>query len=219
MGQNPFSSKPQWTIGGTLLSVDDTLIYLGTVIGDKNGEAHCASRRRAAGHSFYALQGAGIKFTRVWPSVAIDCVASVFITRSQLQIMDKYQNKLIKQCLGVCQRTHSTPLLKSLGIETLSNSVEKYSIDLLKSNIMNSSICNRFYCMLMCSPELDTFTSKTLFGRDKSFCQHHNIMVKYMLYQGYVNFIKPRFKKEQIIKSGTALEDYLPVNMITLAEC
>ena len=35
LGQNPFTSKPQWTIGVTLLSVDDTLIYLGTVAGTK----------------------------------------------------------------------------------------------------------------------------------------------------------------------------------------
>ena len=53
-------------------------------------------------------------------------------------------------------------------------------------------------------PELDKFTSKTLFGRVKSNCQHHNIsMVKYMLNQGYAIFIKSKFKKDQIIKSGS----------------
>ena len=58
--------------------------------------------------------------------------------------------------------------------------------------------------MLICSPELDKFTSKTLFGRDKFYCQHHNIsMVKYMFNQGYVNFIKSKFKKDQIIKPGS----------------
>ena len=35
MGQNPFTSKPQWTIGGTLLSVDDTHISRDSYQGQK----------------------------------------------------------------------------------------------------------------------------------------------------------------------------------------
>ena len=107
----------------TIKDLRVTLIYLGTVARKKMERLTVqADVEQQVNH--YALQGAGIKFPGVWPSVAIDLYkigiqssrlcgcASVFITRSQLQIMDKYQNKLIKQCLGVCQRAHSTPLLK-----------------------------------------------------------------------------------------------------------
>ena len=112
MGPNPFISIPQGFIKGTSLVTTKTVTYLGTVFGDKTGKAHCENRCRAASCCFYALQRAGIMFPGVCPSVALDlynigvrssliygCV-SMFMTKS-LQNMDKLQNKLIKQCLGL----------------------------------------------------------------------------------------------------------------------
>ena len=63
------AKSPQWYIDNVELDVKPTITYLGTVLGDMNGNAHCEVRSRAAHKSFYALQGAGIQFCGVSPEV------------------------------------------------------------------------------------------------------------------------------------------------------
>ena len=50
MGCNPFTTQPQWSIDNIGLKVDDSITFLGTVIGnvEKKGKAHCENRIRAA---------------------------------------------------------------------------------------------------------------------------------------------------------------------------
>ena len=57
---------------------------------------------------------------------------SIYINKSQLVNLDKYQIKLIKQCLGFKCRTHTTALMKALGIEYISSTIRQSSLDLLK---------------------------------------------------------------------------------------
>ena len=66
--------------------------------------------------------GAGIKFPGVNPQTALHLFnvgvsstltygcASIYINKSQLVHLNKYQVKLIKQCLGLKCRTHTTAL-------------------------------------------------------------------------------------------------------------
>ena len=90
----------------------------------KNTENHS----RAEYRSFYGLHWAGIKSPGVNPQTALHLsnvrvsstltrCASIYINKSQLVNLDKYQVKLIKQCLGLKCRTRTTALMKALGIE------------------------------------------------------------------------------------------------------
>ena len=65
MGRNPFTTDPQWFIDSELLKIEDSIPYLGSVLGDPKGKAHCESRIRATTRSYFALQGANIKFPGV----------------------------------------------------------------------------------------------------------------------------------------------------------
>ena len=73
MGFNPFTTQPQWSIDNIGLKVNDSVTFLGTVIGNvqKKGEAHCENRIRVATKSFYDLQSAGIKYPGVDPEFSI----------------------------------------------------------------------------------------------------------------------------------------------------
>ena len=113
---------------------------------------------------FLGSRGAGIKSPGVIPQTALylfnvrvsstltyGC-ASIYINKSQLVNLDKYQVKLIKECLGLKCRTHTTALMKALGIEYISSIVKQSSLDLLKVCLVNNSMTQKFYCMLMNEP-------------------------------------------------------------------
>ena len=112
----------------------------------------------------FGLQGAGIKSLGVNPQTALHLFnvrvsntltygcASIYSNKSQLVNLDKYQIKLIKQCRGFEFRTHTTALVKALGIEYISSTIKQSSLDLLKLCLLNNSMTQKFYCMLMNEP-------------------------------------------------------------------
>ena len=100
--------------------------------------------------------GAGIKSLGVNPQTALHLFkvgvsstltygcASIYINKSQLVNLDKYQVKLIKQCLGLKCRTSTTGLMKALGIEYISSTIKQSSLDLLKVCLLNNSKTQKF---------------------------------------------------------------------------
>ena len=107
MGQNPFTTIIRWYINGVSLDIEDKLTYLGSILGGNGGQKHCENRCRAEHRSFYGLQGAGIKSPGVNPQTTIHLFnvgvsstltrcASIYINKSQLVNLDKYQVKLKK---------------------------------------------------------------------------------------------------------------------------
>ena len=103
--------------------------------------------------------------------------ASIYINKSQLVNLDKYQVKLIKQCLGLKCRTRTTALMKALGTEYryISSTIKQSSLDLLKVYLLNNSMMEMFYCMIMNEPTVRQVASKTLYGRVSSFCHDKGI--------------------------------------------
>ena len=107
MGQNPFMAIPRWYINGVSLAIEDILTYLGSILGVNGGKKHCENRYRAEHRPFYGLQGAGIKSPSVNPQTALHLFnvgvsstltygcASIYINKSQIVNLDKYQVKLI----------------------------------------------------------------------------------------------------------------------------
>ena len=113
----------------------------------------------------------------MWEYLLIYGCASIYINKSQLVNLDKYQVKLIKQCLGLKSRTRTTALMKALGTEYryISSTIKQSSLDLLKVCLLNNSMMQMFYCMLMNEPTVRQVASKTLYGRVSSFCHDKGI--------------------------------------------
>ena len=157
--------------------------------------------------------GAGIKSPGVNPQTALHLFvvgvsstltygcASIYI-KSQLVNLDKYQVKLIKQCLGLKCRTRTTALMKALGIEYISSTIKQSSLDLLKVCLLNNSMMQKFYCMLMNEPTVRQVASKTLYGRVSSYCRDKGInLLRYVFSDIYSCEITRKLKNEHIVNS------------------
>ena len=122
--------------------------------------------------------------------------ASVYINKSQLVNLDKYQVKVIKQCLCLKCRTRTTALMKALGIEYISSTIKQSSLDLLKVCLLNNSMTQKFYCMLMNEPTVRQVASKTLYGRVSSYCRDKGInLLRYVFSDIYSCEITRKLKK------------------------
>ena len=164
----------------------------------------------------FGLQGAGIKSPGVNPQTALHLFnvrvsstltygcASIYINKSQLVNLDKYQIKLRKQCLGFKCRTHTTALMKALGIECISSTIKQSSLDLLNLCLLNSSMTQKFYCMLMNEPTVRQVASKTLYGKVSSYRHDKGInLLRYVFSDIYSCEITRILKNEHIVKLGT----------------
>ena len=57
-------------------------------------------------------------------------------------------------------RTRTAALMKALGIEYISSTIKQSSLDRLKVCLLNNSITQKFYCMLMNEPTVRQVASK-----------------------------------------------------------
>ena len=214
LGNNPFTSSPNWNINNVTLAISNEIKYLGTDIGSLTGTTLCDSRVSASTRAFYSLQGAGLKCPEITPEVTLDlfstCInsvlkygyATVYCTKKNMDKLDKVQSKLIKQCLGlkICRRT--SPLLKAINILPASLSVQLDSLDLLKNCILNNSVARNFYCYLL--NERRYKVSKTLVDRSNIFCQSNNVnLIKYIFSHDYMLKVKKITKEPYYNKPGT----------------
>ena len=125
VGNNPFTSTPEWYLNGALLSLSDSLTYLGTCLGDQRGQEDVAKQK--ANKAFYTLQGAGLNTLCVSPetashvyqtavrsSLTYGC-AAINISDRNLKLLDSWQGKFVKTILGIPYSSRTTPILQSLG--------------------------------------------------------------------------------------------------------
>ena len=141
MGQNPFTTIPRWYINGVSLDIEDILVQFWEKTEAKNTVKTVVEQHIV---TFWA-PGAGIKSSGVNPQTALHLFnvgvsstltygcASIYINKSQLVNLDKYQVKLIKQCLGLKCRTRTTALMKALGIEYISSTLKQFFVGSVKS--------------------------------------------------------------------------------------
>ena len=101
-------------------------------------------------------------------------------------------------------RTRTTALMKALGIEYISSTIKQSLLDLLKACLLNNSMMQKFYCMLMNEPTVRQVTSKTLYGRVSSYCHDKgNNLLRYVCSDIYSCEITCKLKHEHIVKLGT----------------
>ena len=94
--------------------------------------------------------------------------------------------------------------MKALGIEYISSTIKQSSLDLLKVCLLNNSMTQKFYCMLMNEPTVRQVASKTLYGRVSSYRHDKGInLLGYVYSDIYSCEITHILKNEHIVKLGT----------------
>ena len=154
-------------------------------------------RVRKATRAFFGLQGAGVKYPGVQPHIALEFYntairsvigygcSSIYITKKNINHLEKLQNKLIRQCIGLHTNSHITPVLKATGISPISTSVGMESLDLIKKCVLNNSIARDFYCKTLFMPA-KSIHGKTLSDRVLQFSVNNNInILKYIFDKKY----------------------------------
>ena len=202
VGKNPFTSMPEWVIDGTPINIVDKISYLGSEFGDLNGDAHCVQRVRKATRALFGLQGAGVKYPGVQPHSALEFCntairsvigygcSSIYITKKNINLLEKLQNKFILQCIGLHTNSHITPVLKAMGISPISTSVAMESLDLIKKCVLNNSIARDFYCKTLFMP-VKSIHGKTLSDRVLQFAVNNNInILKKILVKNMAQILK-----------------------------
>jgi hypothetical protein len=191
-GKNPFSASPKWKLDDTVLNIDNSMKYLGTMLGDFSGSLHTQTRIKAATRAFYGVQSAGIASPNINSCIVMDvykaCVNSVLhfgcsnihINKTNTQTLDRYQGRFIKRMLGLSKWCRSTPLLKAIGIMPLSIDIQLQSLELLKKCVIDDSTANSFYCYLL---DHDYFcNANTLINRCRNFAKNSNINISSFIF-------------------------------------
>ena len=94
--------------------------------------------------------------------------------------------------------------MKALGTEYISGTIKQSSLDLLKVCLLNNSMMQKFYCMLMNEPTVRQVASKRLYGRLSSYCHDKGInLLRDVFSDIYSCEITHKLKHEHIVKLGT----------------
>ena len=140
---------------------------------------------QSANKAFYSLQAACLKSNSVSPQTAFSIYCSavrsvltfgcyaIYIDKTQLENLNKTQEKYVKSILGINFNTRTTPVLKALSLPTVSTFIDKANVNLSKSCIFSDSLTPRFYLYLL-RAETDINISKTLLGRVKTIISDNN---------------------------------------------
>ena len=112
-GSNPFVTKPTWSIGDNILSIENNITYLGVEISGPTNRNHSAKRVRCPRQAFYALQNAETAMTifktAVNSTLAYGC-HSIHLNRRHLKEQDTIQSKFLECILGLNKFSRSSHL-------------------------------------------------------------------------------------------------------------
>ena len=87
--------------------------------------------------------------------------------------LDKLQNKLVRQCVGLGKYCYISPLLRATGVIPVSDSIVYQCLDLCKNCVLSDSIASDFYCELL-SANIQTAKNRTFIGRAMNYVTGHN---------------------------------------------
>ena len=129
---------------------------------------------------------------------------TTYLTKTNLLKLDRYQGKILKQCLGLNNQSRTTPLLKAICVDPFSISVSASSMELLKARVLRNSLCQDFYCTILLKGNNYLKSSKTLAGRVSQFCIENDISImKYIFDDKYSSTEKNCVKQTSYVKSGS----------------
>ena len=115
------------------------------------------------------------------------------ISKSNLKQLDTIHGKCVKAILGVSYSSRTTPLLQALNLDSVTKTVQKQSLDLLKCCLTSDSITQNFYCHIyqIWNTDKKHLLRNTLLHCVLSTCKNEPIdFTKYVLDQSYVRKVK-----------------------------
>lgn len=197
-GDNPFTDVPSLSISNENLKVTNSLTYLGAGLAQDGGASHALQRTKAATNAFYKLQHAGLYHKGVCPSTAAHlfkvgiqtsltyAIESIHINASNLNLLKRTQGNLIKAALGLRKSCRTTPLLRALNIQSVTQVLELSLLNLFKSCLISDSATSTFYSYI-CSKSAKHYMG-TIIDRIKSISSSHPI--RYSLDQNYCSRVR-----------------------------
>ena len=147
----------------------------------------------------------------------------VHLSQGSLKELDVLQAKMVKSYMGLQTSAHSTPLLKALGLLTISQSISVSTLELLRSCVLSTSKTGSFYAkQLFCAGK--SAHNRTLLGRAHKIAESKNVrVVQYIFDDKYRQSIKCQLQSRT--KNGTdglvdsirtLISDYTPTSCKTL---
>ena len=151
-GNNLHPSPPKWRLGSDVIAIDNKLDILGTTF-TKDGQCteHVENRIRKCRQSFYSLSNSGMAFPGatvdvkryLWNSICTPVLTygldGININITNMKKLETTQGNLIKQCLGISKRCHSTELLLSMNVHKISDLVKRNTVSIFNRIMKVSS--------------------------------------------------------------------------------
>ena len=170
-------------LNGTVLTKENTIKYLGAILGNNGSATHVAQRIKAASGSFFQLQAAGMYGGGLSPDAIIHDIYiyiytlaiqpaltygahAIHLKKTDLQLLEKAHARIIKTSKrgdtgGKTLMGRSHTILKQYGLRKL----KPYSIMFLESTThllyMNSTPTGKMDSLTLCVPFLMTLHSET----------------------------------------------------------
>lgn len=198
-----------WLIEPTPLTIEgeeirwttDGIKYLGAQLTKGNGSRHADQRIQAAQKAFYSLQGAGLCYGGVDPSVAAHLFSvgvrtvltygceALHLSPITTKKLESAQGKLVKAFLGLRKWSRTSPLLHALSIPSIAQTIGHRSLCLLRSSLLYSSRATNFYCHLLCANS----AANTLVSRANSVLRRHDIdFIDFVFNREYFKAVKSK---------------------------
>ena len=214
-GKNNFINNPKWTLNNTVLEITDEIMYLGASL-SKNSSNHVNSRIKACRRAFYSLQSAGLckgglspgAIADIWKvalqPVLLYATQSMSLRRSDRIALELTQSRLVKSSLGLSKFCKNTPLFQALDIQKISDIIDGYTLNILKSHFNNDSRSRKLYACLLKKHSIGEMVGHNdLITRSNNICQHYNIsMWKFVFDDKYSNLCKRKVKCLNNINDG-----------------
>jgi hypothetical protein len=143
IGKNILQCIPKWYLGTSEISNANQLEILGTVFSDDGKcDNHVDVRIRKCRQAFYGLNNSGMAYPGatsdvkcyLWNTVCKPVLTygleSIDLNNINMRKVETTQGNLIKQCMGLSKRSHSTELLSSLNIHRIKDLVSRNTLSL-----------------------------------------------------------------------------------------
>ena len=124
------------------------------------------------------------------------------VIKSNIKKLETCLGKHVKTIFGLSYSSRTTPLLNAFNMDNILNSIEKYSLDLLKQCMLSNSAASCFYTHLY-NENNQSRLNNTLFLSVDNICNKQNInVIKYVHVFNDSYALGVRRKFQNVTRSG-----------------
>ena len=190
IGKLHLCNMPSLYMNDIPLRVEKNFTYLGAQLGNGGNVDHVNTRISKARKSFYSLQSIGMHDTALHPKTnahlyntsihpcLIYATHAIALTKSDVKVMETAQGNILKSAMGLPKFSRTSPLLKALGVQSISKTIDILSLKLMKRCLYSDSLTKTFYWNLLRKSE----KSKTLVDRCNEIMNKENMTLQTVLF-------------------------------------